>query len=180
MSGKAVVRADRNTLPTAITLGAGEWRGTLVAVTIAASRADQIMGATQEIFIRGLAANRKQQIVSFGSPPMGAEVVVIRPTAVGLIEDKLEARRIRDNVLLPVLEKGGAIGIDLRAGQLVTHSFVHALLFAAVREAGPSVRRRIFVHCSSPQVRNTVRLVAWMAVNDSQDGGLIEVDDLSP
>ena len=95
------------------------------------------MGTTQEIFVRGLSANRKQQIISLLSPPAGAEMVVVKPTAVGLIEDKLEARRIRDNVLLPALENGGAIGIDLCAGQLVTHSFVHALLFAAVREAGP-------------------------------------------
>jgi hypothetical protein len=166
------VRDDGNGLPPIASPTRANWKGTLVAVTLSASRADEIINVTHEILTQGLSADRKRQIVGFGPPPSGSEIVTITPTAVGLIEDKAQARRLRDTIILPAVKAGSAIGIDLRPGQLITHSFTHALLFAAIREAGPNAKRLLFVHASTSQVRDTVRLVAWYAEN--------EVDEFVP
>lgn len=165
LSGTAAVRDDAAGLPPTVTPTFATWQGTLVAVTLLGSRADEIMTATHEIFARGLSADRKLQIIGFGPAPPGAECIAVAPTAVGLIEDKAEARRLRDTIILPAIMSGKAVGIDLRAGQLITHSFTHALLFAAIREAGENARRLLFIHASTNQVRDTVRLVAWYAAN---------------
>jgi hypothetical protein len=128
-----------------------------------------MMKATHEIFWRASSAQAKKQIIGFGPAPPGAKNIAVAPTAVGLIEDKAEARRLRDTVVLPAIATGRPVGIDLRAGQLVTHSFTHALLFAAIREAGENAKRLLFVHASTSQVRDMVRLVAWFALNEAEE-----------
>jgi len=169
LSGTAAVRDGGNGLPPTTAPSRAAWKGTVVAVTLSASRADEIMNTTHEIFARGLSGDRKRQIIGFGHPPPGAELITITPTVVGLIEDKAQARRLRDTVILPAIKAGQPVGIDLRAGQLVTHSFTHALLFAAIREAGADAKRLLFVRASTNQVRDTVRLVSWYATNEPDE-----------
>jgi hypothetical protein len=106
LSGTAAVRDGGNGLPPTTAPSRAAWKGTVVAVTLSASRADEIMNTTHEIFARGLSGDRKRQIIGFGHPPPGAELITITPTVVGLIEDKAQARRLRDTVILPAIKAG--------------------------------------------------------------------------
>jgi hypothetical protein len=97
------------------------------------------------------------------------QVVVIEPTVSGLVEDKDQAIRIRDQVILPTILEEKRIAVDLRQARIITHSFVHALLYQALRVAGKSAPERIYVQAKEPQVRDIVRIVGHYALEDDSD-----------
>ena len=174
VSGSAFVKGASDYSAPQVSSSPVRWNGTVVSVTLSASRADDTMNAVRLILERGLSADRKQQLVTFGDPPPGVEVVRIEPTAAGIIEDKTQARLAREQVLLPAVATGRPVAVDLSAGQAVTHSFVHALLFAVIKQAGERSRQLVFVRAATGQVRDTVRLVAWDAANSDQDAATLD------
>jgi DNA-binding transcriptional MerR regulator len=77
----------------------------------------------------------------------------------GLAENKDDARRLRETVILPLLERGEQVELDFGRVEVATQSFVHALISEAVRRYSESSFDRIkFANCSE-EVRETVLTV---------------------
>jgi anti-sigma regulatory factor (Ser/Thr protein kinase) len=139
LSESAFVRGTvDNSLPE-IAETQARWNGTVVTVSLSAARAEDALHAVRVLLTRGLSAQPKKQLVGFGDPPSGSEIVRFAPTAAGVIENKEEANRAREEVLLPAIAAGRRVGIDLRLGQAATHSFVHALLYAPIKDIAAKI-----------------------------------------
>ena len=145
------------------------WQGTVVAISFRPSRAGEAWRKTEEILAAKL-TDPKRQIISWQAAPQDAVVATITPTIEGFVEDKEQAIRLRETVILPEIRAGRPIGIDLRQARLITHSFVHALLCEAVANAGPRSQELIHIQAKEPQVRDIVRIVAQYALEDSGPG----------
>ena len=64
-------------------------------------------------------------------------------------ENKDIARDVRENELLPALEKGNEVIVDFGGVTGATQSFVHALISEAIRRHGSDVLDRIsFKNCN--------------------------------
>ena len=64
-------------------------------------------------------------------------------------ENKDIARDVRENELLPALEKGNEVVVDFGGITGATQSFVHALISEAIRRHGSDVLDRIsFKNCN--------------------------------
>ena len=64
-------------------------------------------------------------------------------------ENKDIARDVRENELLPALEKGNEVIVDFGCVTGATQSFVHALISEAIRRYGSDVLDRIsFKNCN--------------------------------
>ena len=64
-------------------------------------------------------------------------------------ENKDIARDVRENELLPALEKGNEVIVDFGGVTGATQSFVHALISEAIRRYGSDVLDRIsFKNCN--------------------------------
>lgn len=81
-----------------------------------------------------------------------------------LAEDKDEARRIREQVILPALADGKPVRLDFSKVELATQSYIHALISAAFRQYGEQATRLIaFEHCT-PEVQQLVLTVVEYTV----------------
>jgi anti-sigma regulatory factor (Ser/Thr protein kinase) len=145
------------------------WPGTIVTVTFDPSRGDEAMRSTEEALSQGFDTNRKRQPVAWGPPPSGAASFAFSSVDGTLVEDKDEAKRVREEQLLPTLASGAPFGIDLSEANIVTHSFVHALLYKAVILYGEITPRKLYVQATSRQVKHAVRLVGAYAMQQRED-----------
>ncbi len=140
------------------------WTGTAVAITFRPSRARAAIEKRTALLPK---ADRKREIVSWGPGPQGCVTVTIRPTVSHLAEDKDAARRVRDELLLPEVRAGRPVCVDLREPRVATHTFVHALLYEVIGQAGADAARLIHVHARERQIKDVVRLVAQYARDDA-------------
>lgn len=139
------------------------WAGTIVTVSFDPRRADRAMTATHEALTAGMTSNRKQQLVGWGRPPGDPVTIVFTSTRAGVFENKDDAIAQRDAVILPSIERGNPVCIDLSAGTLTTHSFVHALLFSAIQSSIPRSTQLLHVISKNKQIKDAVRLVGHYA-----------------
>lgn len=163
VSGEAFARSDRID-STATGRATSPWTGTAVAVTFRPSRARAALEKRRTLMPK---ADRKREIVSWGPGPAGCVSVTIRPTVSHLAEDKDAARRVRDELLMPEVRARRPVCIDLREPKVATHTFIHALLYEVIGEAGREAMRLIHVHARERQIKDVVRLVAQYAVDDA-------------
>ncbi|WP_084505495.1 STAS-like domain-containing protein [Nocardia harenae] len=63
-------------------------------------------------------------------------------------ENKDAAAKIRDELLIPSLDRGDEVTLDFDAVDFATQSFVHAMLVKAVRENEVWLDRILFTNCS--------------------------------
>jgi hypothetical protein len=85
--------------------------------------------------------------------------IKISPGVGGFAEDKDEARKIRENQILPSLENKEKIIIDFGDVEFSTQSFIHALIGAPLKQYGENVLDSIeFKNCST-QLQNLIELV---------------------
>lgn len=140
------------------------WRGTIVAVSFRPADAERAWRVTEE----KLAAldNPKTQPVAWGPAPPGVKSVKIAVSHGGFAEDKSYAKQIRETIIVPEVEAGRAVAVDLTDAKIVTHSFVHALLHEAFLIVRGTKERLIIVHAKEAQVRDMVRIVARYATDD--------------
>lgn len=85
-------------------------------------------------------------------------------------EDKDEAKKIRQELILPFLDskQTGDIIIDFKGVDSVTQSFIHALLKEIIREKGIDVLDRIqFMNCN-----NYVKTIITIVVEYIEDSML--------
>jgi hypothetical protein len=91
---------------------------------------------------------------------MRTVTIKIRPVpGTSLAENKDEAKRLREDKILPQLAAGGGVKLDFSAASFVTQSFVHALISEALRRYGEPVLDRIDFHGCSEDVQQVVLTV---------------------
>jgi len=84
----------------------------------------------------------------------------------GFAEDKDYARALRQEEILPALERGGRVALDFSQIRYATQSFVHALIGEALKKHGELVLDRIEFKNCTPQLQSVIELV----VDYSLDG----------
>jgi hypothetical protein len=101
--------------------------------------------------------------------------VRIKPVrGTNLAENKDEARSIREDDILPALERGEDVELDFRDVEIATQSYVHALISDAVRRYGEDTFDRLrFSNCSESvrQIVVTVFEYTLTAAEQLKDTG---------
>lgn len=166
-SASAEIRAAAGHMDFDVTRDLPPWQGTVVTVTLVAGRAERAIWETSRLLADMVHADPKADILSWGDGPDGAARVEVPAGPSGFVEDKDFARKARDEIILPALAAGSTVAIDLGAARLVTHSFVHALLYEPIRSLGRSGARRIHVRVRAREARAILRAVAAYAVSDA-------------
>lgn len=77
----------------------------------------------------------------------------------GFAEDKDYARKLRQEKILPTLERGDEIVLDFSLVKYATQSFVHALIGEALKRYGEAVLDRIEFQNCTPQLQSVIELV---------------------
>jgi hypothetical protein len=77
----------------------------------------------------------------------------------GFVEDKDEAKRIRNDTLLPALVAHKHVILDFADVKYSTQSFIHALLGAVLQQyREPALQQLEFKNCG-PQIKSLIQLV---------------------
>jgi hypothetical protein len=139
------------------------WQGTVVALSFKPSQSLSAWTRNDTLMRRTNLTKPKVQPVRWGPPPPGSRQITITPVAAELIEDKEKAKTLRDKELIPELEAGRPVGIDLRSARLITHSFIHALLYKAFSVLGERARTLLYIQAEERRVKDVIRIVAWYA-----------------
>ena len=85
--------------------------------------------------------------------------IKIVPGPSGFAEDKQEAKRIREEAVLPSLAQKRSIVLDFSEVNYATQSYIHALIGEALQQYGERVLDKLeFKHCS-PSLRSVIELV---------------------
>jgi len=74
-------------------------------------------------------------------------------------ENKDTARTIRQELMLPALEKGKTVTLDFAGVESATQSFIHALISQVIRQYGIDVLDRIIFKSCNAVVKNIVSIV---------------------
>lgn len=147
------------------------WPGTVVTVTLFTGSgrsqfATELLHA-QQTLVGGTA--RSLDIFRRKMPP-GATHVLVTSDVSSLAQDKLKAARIRDSEIMPLVETGGIIALDMAGITLTTQSFAHALLAQPIRELGrDGVAERLWIVSTSGQVKDVFRIVLSYILDELDD-----------
>jgi len=76
-----------------------------------------------------------------------------------LAENKDEAARLRDEVILPAVQAGKSVTIDFDGIETATQSYVHALVADVIRRFGDASFELLLFRNCSPGVQHIVRTV---------------------
>jgi hypothetical protein len=87
-------------------------------------------------------------------------IIAIVPDVVDFAQDKDRARAVRQDHLLPALERGEQVVLDFKAVGFATQSFIHALIGEALQRFPQDALQRIEFRNCAQQVRDVVQLVA--------------------
>ncbi|MCP3143719.1 ATP-binding protein [Pyxidicoccus xibeiensis] len=93
--------------------------------------------------------------LSFEAPPAGTFKFVVRSTGV---EDAREAQRFSEDQLMPRLVKRQSVALDFVGIPTCTQSYVHALLYEALRLAWAR-KTPIYILNAQPAVKSTLELL---------------------
>jgi len=84
-------------------------------------------------------------------------------------EDKDTAAELRDEVILPELNRGGEVEIDFTGVTLTTQSFVHALISEALRREGETVLSRLTFRGCEEAARGIIETVVQYVLETVDD-----------
>jgi hypothetical protein len=90
----------------------------------------------------------------------------------GIAEEKELARLLREDVIKPALRAGEEVEIDFAKAEIVTQSFIHALLAESICRFGQNaLDLLVFKNCSETvqQVIRTVIEYTFMALEEGGD-----------
>jgi STAS-like domain of unknown function (DUF4325) len=88
------------------------------------------------------------------------QTIVKLPAGVGgFAEDKDEAKRIRNDTLLPALEKDKYVILDFSEMKYSTQSFIHALLGAVLQKYREAALQKLEFKNCAPQIKSLIQLV---------------------
>jgi len=88
-----------------------------------------------------------------------SEEIKLWPGANGFLEDKDLARSIRQEKILPALDRGESVVLDFAKVNYATQSFVHALIGEALHKHRDAALGLLEFKNCSPQLRSLVELV---------------------
>lgn len=74
-------------------------------------------------------------------------------------EDKDKAQELRENKILPALNKGEDVVLNFTGVKSVTQSFMHALISKVIRDKGIDVLQKIYFKECNDIVKEIVRIV---------------------
>ncbi|QWB91215.1 MAG: STAS-like domain-containing protein [Candidatus Saccharimonas sp.] len=74
-------------------------------------------------------------------------------------ENKELAKKIREEIILPMLAKGEKITLDFNKVDGATQSFIHALISEAIREYGELAYENIQYKNTNDDVQEVIRIV---------------------
>lgn len=83
----------------------------------------------------------------------------IPATSGGFAEDKDRAKTLREEQILPTLDRGEVVVLDFVDVTYATQSFVHALISVPLKKHGEEVLSRIVFKNCSPQMQSLIELV---------------------
>lgn len=75
-------------------------------------------------------------------------------------ENKDIARDIREDVVMPTLEKGGEVSLDFEGVDDATQSFIHAIISESFRKYGPGVLDKIIFKNCNERIKEVISLVS--------------------
>lgn len=90
-----------------------------------------------------------------------------------IAEEKEVARFLREELIKPALRRDEEVELDFARAQVVTQSFIHALLAEVIcRFEEKALDLLVFAHCSdeAKQVVDTVINYTFMALDESAEG----------
>lgn len=91
-------------------------------------------------------------------------------------ENKDIARDLRQQEIIPALDKGDEVFLDFGQVQGATQSFIHALISEVLRKHGPDILDRLsFKSCNG-----TIKQIINIVVDYMQEGMGIETSDEEP
>jgi hypothetical protein len=88
-----------------------------------------------------------------------------------LAESKDEARKIREEVLLPALAAGQSVNLDFAEIEFATQSFVHALISEAIRRYGEEAFNMLSFSNCTDEVRQVVLTVFEYTLDAAEAAG---------
>jgi hypothetical protein len=135
-----------------------DYPGTLVTFEMPAESEQDYEGMIETIRQRAKERTPRRAIhkwLTFAAPPPQAFKVVVRYTQV---EDAGQAQRYSEENLLPRLVKKEPVALDFAGIPTCTQSYVHALLYEALRLAWAR-KTPIYILNAQPAVRSTLELL---------------------
>jgi hypothetical protein len=144
------------------------WEGTMVVLSFHPGQMGEFQELTRSItedFDHGRAGGPGPRFEA-GPLPAGAIRVPVVPDVNHFAQNKDAAIAMRDTVIVPTLERGGVVALDFTGVRITTQSFMHALLYLAVRRFGDEALRRVSFHATSEHVQAIVRFVIRKALSD--------------
>jgi hypothetical protein len=85
--------------------------------------------------------------------------IILESSANGFVENKDEARTIRQGLILPAVARRETVILDFKAVKYATQSFVHALIAEALQQSGEGALQFLEFRNCSPEVRSVIELV---------------------
>jgi hypothetical protein len=134
------------------------YAGTLVAFEMPADAVPDYDSMIETIRERARERTPRRAIhkwLTFDAPPAEALKFVVRSTGV---EDAREAQRFSEDQLMPRLLKRQPVALDFVGIPTCTQSYVHALLYEALRLAWAR-KTPIYVLNAQPAVKSTLELL---------------------
>ncbi len=87
------------------------------------------------------------------------EIIIFKKTG-NFAENKDVARDLREQVILPHLEKGEEITLNFEGVSSATQSFIHALISDVIRKHGESVFDKVIFKSCNAKVKKLIQIVA--------------------
>lgn len=165
MSGNASVLIDRKNELTENPVN-GYWHGTVICATYLVRDSSATATSVSKSIRIGISKNPKKEPFSWQPLPETGLRVIPTPTINGFLENKIEAHKLRNEYILPAINAGNPIEINLEKGNIITHSFAHALLYEAIKKSGHNAARFIHIRAKTNQIKDVVRMICISAYED--------------
>ena len=85
--------------------------------------------------------------------------IIMHPLVGDFAENKDRARKIKDDIIVPALEKGEVVILDFQDVDSATQSFIHALISDIIRRYGAEVLDFVLFRNCNENVRKVVEIV---------------------
>lgn len=86
------------------------------------------------------------------------EIKILKETGT-FAEDKDKARSIKQDQIIPALNRGEDVVLDFSGVDSATQSFMHALLSDVIRQFGISTLQKIYFKNCNPVVKEIIKIV---------------------
>lgn len=94
------------------------------------------------------------------------KTIILKKEAGEFCENKDIAKKLREEVIMPTLDKGGSITFDFDGVIGATQSFIHALISDVIRKFQDYAFDNLFYKNTSPEIQKIISIVYnYMQIN---------------